>query len=60
LFKICQRNGLDFNACLDKIRDQESEVYLHLNKIAKELGLKEPHQHMFRIFYQAEDEDMRA
>jgi hypothetical protein len=60
LFKICQHNGFDFNACLDKIRDQESEVYLHLNKIAKELGLKEPHQHIFRIFYQAEDEDMRA
>lgn len=43
LFKICQRNGLDFSACLDRIREQESEVYLHLNKIAKELGLKEPH-----------------
>lgn len=43
LFKICQRNGLDFNSCLERIREQESEVYLHLNKIAKELGLKEPH-----------------
>jgi hypothetical protein len=43
LFKTCQRKGLDFNACLDRIREQESDVYLHLNKIAKELGLKEPH-----------------
>ena len=33
----------------------ESEVYLPLNKIAKELGLKESHQYMFEIFNQVED-----
>lgn len=50
LFKICQQRGFDFNWCLDLIRDLESEVYLPLNKIAKELGLKEPHQYMLQIF----------
>ena len=43
LFKICLAHGFDFNWCLDQIKELESEVYLPLNKIAKELGLKESH-----------------
>ena len=50
LFKICHKYALDFNQCLEEIRQLESDVYLQLNKIAKELGLKESHQYMFEIF----------
>lgn len=55
LFKIGQQHGFDFNWCLDQIRDLESEVYLPLNKIAKELGLKESHQYMLQIFNSEEN-----
>ena len=40
---------------MEEIRSLESDVYLPLNKIAKELGLKESHQYMFDIFNQVED-----
>ena len=43
LFKICSKYGFDFNMCLERICELESDVYLPLNKIAKELGLKESH-----------------
>ena len=55
LFRICQKYAFDFNQCLEAIRNLESDVYLPLNKISKELGLKESHQYMFDIFNQVED-----
>lgn len=55
LFRICQKYAFDFNMCLEVIRSLESDVYLPLNKIAKELGLKESHQYMFEIFNQVDE-----
>lgn len=58
LFRVCQDYAFDFNKCLEAIRELESEVYLPLNKIAKELGLKESHQYMFDIFNQNDEPDL--